>query len=142
MTRACLLLAPLTTAALVAAPAPAHAAGSFEVEATISDNGAAFAELSDTLVPANRYLLTLTATGGGTCGIPGPTVQIVDTDTQGFANPVSASTAGACDLYDATVVYLVTWAGNPGPSGQFPVVCVWTKGTKQCTPTSARIAVP
>ena len=126
---------------VVGFPAPAQA-GVFLARADIADNGAAVATLSDTLVPSNRYLLTLTAIGGGTCGIPGPLVQIADTDMQGIANPVNAYTAGACDLYDAEVTYLVAWVGSPGASGQLPIVCTWVKGTKQCTPTELSVAAP
>jgi hypothetical protein len=137
-----MLVTLLLTAGVTAIPAPAGAATSFDVRADIEPNGAAFAWLSDTLMPSNRYLLTLTATGGGTCGVPGPTVQIVDTDVQGYANPVSAATSGACTLRDASVVYTVTWNGNPGTSGQVPIHCVWANGAQQCTPSTFSIVVP
>lgn len=137
------LLATLgLTTAFAAVPAPAHAASSFQVKARVAPNGAASAYLSDTLVPSNRYLLTLTATGGGTCGPLGPTVQIVDTDTQGFANPVTAATFGGCTLYDASVVYTVTWNGSPGSSGQLPIHCTWVSGVQQCTPSEVNVVVP
>ena len=143
MTRARLLTTLLLTATITALPAsPAHAAGSFVIDADIATNGGATATLSDTLVPSNRYLLTLTATGGGTCGLPGATVQIVDNDIEGFANPVSAATSGACTLYDAAVAYTITWYGDPGVSGQFPILCTWTKGTQQCSPTTVSIVAP
>lgn len=93
-------------------------------------------------MPSNRYLLTLTATGGGTCGLLGPTVQIVAAARDGFANPVSVSTPGACALYDATVFYTVTWTGIPGTSGQLPIACVWRSAVKTCTLTAVSVAAP
>ena len=143
MTRARLLTTLLLTAAITTLPAPpAHAAGSFDLRAQIAPNGAATATLSDTLVPSNRYLLTLTATGGGTCGVPGPMVEIAQTAREGYANPVSAATPGACTLYDASMVYTVTWNGNPGSSGQLPIYCTWVEGTQQCSPTTVSIVAP
>jgi hypothetical protein len=141
MNRFCMLASISLVAAVTAAPAPAHAAlGSFSVRAFVAPNGGATAVLSDTIIPSDRYLLTLTATGGGTCGLTGPVVEIADADVQGFANPVSAAVAGACTLYNASVVYTVTWTGNPGPSGQFPIYCTWVQGTQTCSPTDATIA--
>ena len=143
MKRICLLSAATLAVSVATTPAPANASlGAFRVKADIAPNGGATAYLSDTILPSNRYLLTLTATGGGTCGLTGPTVQIVDSDVQGYANPVSATTAGACTLYNASVVYTVTWSGNPGASGQFPIYCTWVRGTQQCSPTQANIVAP
>lgn len=105
-------------------------------------NGGGTAYLSDTIVPSNRYLLTLTNTGTGTCGLTGPTVQIADFDVQGFANPVSATVSGACTLYNASVVYTITWTGLPGTSGQFPVYCTWVLGNQQCSLTTVQVLLP
>lgn len=130
-------------AALVIAPTSAEAThAAFKVSLAPAANGGATATLSDTIMPSNRYLLSLSATGTGTCGLTGPTVQIVDVDIQGPSNPVTAATAGACTLYNATVVYVVTWTGLPGSSGQFPVYCVWAVGQMRCSVTTVSVAVP
>lgn len=143
MNRARMLTTLALTAAVTAVPAPAHAAPQeFRIEVRPGTNGGATATLSDTILPSNRYLLTLTATGAGACGFPGPTVQIADTDVQGSTNPVSATVSGACTLYNGTVVYTVTWTGLPGSSGQFPVHCTWVLGTQQCSVSTVTLAVP
>lgn len=130
-------------AAVVVAPTAAEAThAAFVVKINPDPNGGGTAYVSDTLVPSNKYLLTLTNAGTGTCGLTGPTVQIADTDVQGFGNPVSASVSGACALYNAAVVYTVTWTGVPGASGEFPVLCTWVVGTMECSVTTVNLALP
>lgn len=134
--------ASLVVASSAMSPAPAAAAGAFTVTLTPASNGGGTATLSDTILPANQYLLTLTSTGSGTCTLTGPTVQIADFDVRGFANPVSATVSGACALYNAVVAYTVTWTGVTGTSGQFPVVCTWVLGLRRCTTSTFSLPSP
>lgn len=121
--------AAVSVAVALAAPTGAHATTrEFRVRLDVGSNGGAVATLVDTIMPSSQYLLTLTSAGTGTCGLTGPTVQIADFDVQGFANPVAASVAGACTLYNGSVAYTVTWTGLPGTSGQFPVQRTWVLG--------------
>lgn len=129
----------LSTASLLAAASPAQAAGYFEVRVDVADNGGATATLTDTLMPGNKYLLALTATGGGTCALAGPTVQIAGVGYGGFSNPVSATVSGACRLYNGAVMYTASWTGLPGASGQFPVHCTWVLGVERCSLKVAHI---
>lgn len=139
-----LLLA--ATLGLGTVTAPAHAdidlTGQFRVSIDVANNGAAVGFVSDTINTDSSYFIVLTASGSGTCGLTGPVVTIADFGTDGFSNPASTSTAGACALYNASVEYTLTWTSILGTTATLPVSCNWTLGAKRCTQSSAVGDVP
>ncbi len=131
-----LLLA--STMGLTSIASPAHASlinlgGKFIAKIDVAQNGAAVGTVSDTISTDSTYYTVLTATGGGTCSLLSPTVVITDVDYDGFSNPSMTSTEGACNLYNATVEYTLTWTSILGTTGVLPVTCDWVLGTKTCT---------
>jgi hypothetical protein len=128
---------PMMIISLMAGPASAvDLTGIFTVSINpVTANGSAFGTLSDGLNPGTSYITALTATGSGTCSLTGTEV-VIDGVSTASGNPAYTHTLGACDLYNATVEYTLTWTSILGTTGQFQRTCVWVIGIQVCTPPS------
>jgi len=115
--------------------------GAFDASITASSNGGAVGHVSDTINPGVAYTTVLTASGGGTCLLATGEVTITGVDTA-TGNPSNTSTAGACNLFNGTVQYTLTWTSVLGTSGQLQKTCVWADGIQVCTPSAVHGQLP
>ena len=115
--------------------------GAFDASITAAPNGGAAGLVSDTIDTGVGYTTVLTATGGGTCLLTTGEVTIQGVSTAS-GNPARTSTAGACNLYNATVQYTLTWTSVLGTTGQLQKTCVWAIGIMVCTPSAVHGTIP
>lgn len=122
---ACMALIPASSASAL------NLRGAFDAGITVANNGAADGVVSDTINYAS-YITALTASGGGTCLLLTGETTVSGANTAP-GNPAMTHTRGTCDLFDATVVYTLTWTSVGGLSGSLQVSCNWILGNKACT---------
>ena len=126
---------------LLASPANAVSTdGAFFAGIAVTSTGAAIGTVSDTINPNTAYTTVLTATGTGTCALFTGEIIIASADI-GSGNPSVTHTAGSCHLYNASVLYTLTWTSLLGTSAQFQEACVWILGNQTCTLPSLNVAL-
>lgn len=126
---AAILFLPMLTPSASAGVIPP---GYFDANIVVAQNGAAQGTVTDTLNPYVTYTTALTSSGGGTCLLTTGEVVLDDFGTN-YGNPSITTTKGACSLYDASVLYTLTWTSILGTTGQTQVACYWLLGNRWCS---------